>query len=325
MPHPPKHIVFWALLLILGSGTPARLHAQEHAAPPPEAALRFEHLDSRAGLSHNTVFSIHQDHYGYLWIGTTDGLNRYDGYTFTVYRHNSNDSTSLSNNTVRWVQEDGHGNLWVATRSGLDRFDWETERFSRSGLRWDTLTQAIAGAIRDRQAPFWVNVNDQLFRFDDQTDTFHPTFTLPTTAASDTSREAPAPTDRIWSLFRDRSGTLWLGTVQGLLYAYRPETEHWEQFASPWKSVRIRIEDAEGRLWLSYESPDVDQQGTGLFDPEAGTFTPFSIDDEASVMLQLKDREGFLWFSMRDGLYRYTPATKGYQFVPCGGAAVAFL
>ncbi|NIW80881.1 MAG: hypothetical protein GWN16_16085, partial [Calditrichae bacterium] len=75
----------------------------------------FRHLDINDGLSQNAVFAILQDHKGFMWLGTKDGLNRYDGYEFTVYRHDPFDSTSLSSNYITTLFEDHLGQIWVGT------------------------------------------------------------------------------------------------------------------------------------------------------------------------------------------------------------------
>ena len=71
-----------------------------------------------------------QDKYGYMWIATDYGLNRYDGYNFKTYFHNSNDSTSLSSNIVTSLFQDSKGRFWVGTRTGLCRYDYTTEKFT---------------------------------------------------------------------------------------------------------------------------------------------------------------------------------------------------
>src|SRR5690349_5153389 len=122
----------------------APLTAQERVA--------FRHLTIADGLSQNAVSSIVQDHRGFMWFGTKDGLDRYDGYQFVVFRHNPFDSTSISDSEISIVFEDSHGRLWVGTRSGgLNRFDRTHERFSqvRGGPTHDitAITEDSTGAI----------------------------------------------------------------------------------------------------------------------------------------------------------------------------------
>jgi len=94
--------------------------------------LKFESISIEHGLSHSTVNCILQDRYGFMWFGTDDGLNKFDGYSFTVYKHNPDDPHSLSHNQVWSLFEDFFGVLWVGTYGGgLNRFDRNSGQFSR--------------------------------------------------------------------------------------------------------------------------------------------------------------------------------------------------
>ena len=92
------------------------------------ADLKFTHLTTNDGLSQGYVVDILQDRRGFMWFATRDGLNRYDGYTFVVYKHDPNDPGSLSSNFIQDLMEDDQGYLWVATNNGVNRFDPTTER-----------------------------------------------------------------------------------------------------------------------------------------------------------------------------------------------------
>lgn len=81
------------------------------------------------GLTSNTITQIFQDHYGFVWLGTPDGLNRFDGIEFNCFTHNPTDSTSISNNEIQFIFEDQHNDLWVGTRYGLSQFNRLTETF----------------------------------------------------------------------------------------------------------------------------------------------------------------------------------------------------
>src|SRR5687767_5200175 len=100
-------------------------------APPAGAPLRFSRLGPEQGLSDSHVWSILQDHQGFMWFGTDlGGLNRYDGHEFKVYSHDDRDPGSLAHNFVWVLYEDRARTLWVGTNGGgLDRYDRETDTF----------------------------------------------------------------------------------------------------------------------------------------------------------------------------------------------------
>jgi len=93
--------------------------------------LRFDHLSVKQGLSQGNVWDIYQDRFGFIWIGTEDGLNIYDGYKFTVHRSNPTDLFSLSANNVDCFAEDHEGNVWIGTQNGLNRYNRNLNRFER--------------------------------------------------------------------------------------------------------------------------------------------------------------------------------------------------
>src|SRR5215831_4204716 len=98
--------------------------------PPPTKFLSFNALTINDGLSQGMVNTILQDHFGFMWFGTKDGLNRYDGYHFIVFRHDPSDTNSLADNFIQQVFEDSRGWLWIGTSDhGVDLFNRETETF----------------------------------------------------------------------------------------------------------------------------------------------------------------------------------------------------
>ena len=116
------------------------IHALYAAAAQPDPAqggpvvlrdLKFTHLTTNDGLSQSYVVAILQDRRGFMWFATRDGLNRYDGNAFVVYKNNPNDSGSLSSNFLQDLMQDDHGYLWIATNTGVNKFDPETERCTR--------------------------------------------------------------------------------------------------------------------------------------------------------------------------------------------------
>ena len=99
--------------------------------PQIKSGIAVEHLTLQDGLSQSTISCILQDKDGFMWFGTANGLNRYDGYGFTVYKSNISDSGSISNNIINYLYEDSAGTLWISTESGLNSFDKRTGKFKR--------------------------------------------------------------------------------------------------------------------------------------------------------------------------------------------------
>ena len=128
------------------------------------ADLKFTHLTTKDGLSQGYVVDILQDRRGFMWFATRDGLNRYDGYTFVVYKHDPNDPGSLSSSFIQDLMEDDHGYLWVATNNGVNRFDPTTERCTRylhdpndPGTLGGASVKSVA---QDRHGHLWFGTED---------------------------------------------------------------------------------------------------------------------------------------------------------------------
>ena len=98
-------------------------------APSFSQKIRFDHLSVKQNLSQGNVWDIYQDRLGFIWIGTEDGLNLYDGYKFTVFRHNPLDTFSISANNVDCFAEDANGNIWIGTQNGLNFYNRPLHRF----------------------------------------------------------------------------------------------------------------------------------------------------------------------------------------------------
>lgn len=97
-----------------------------------EMSIRFEQITTQDGLSQSTINDILQDSRGFLWFATEDGLNRYDGYEFKVYRNDPYDQFSISSNQISSILEDRDGSIWVGTKGGgLNKFDRDQDRFLR--------------------------------------------------------------------------------------------------------------------------------------------------------------------------------------------------
>ncbi len=268
-------------------------------APPLQAqtpATRFEHLSVEDGLSHSAIMAIAQDRYGFLWIGTRNGLNRYDGYRFRVFQHDPEDPTSLADSDIDSIYEDRSGELWIGTSGGLHRFDRAEERFIRY--------------LHDPEDPRSLSHNFVTAIFEDHTRTLWiATYGGLNRLAADGAfqhylhdpADARALSDSwVETLAEDGEGRLWVGTNGGLDLYDRPSGtfRHYRHDpANPQGLSDNRIsairEDADGNLWVGTD------RGLNRFDRETETFTRYRhgpVDLTTERIIELgADREGELW------------------------------
>ena len=129
-------------------------------SPAQSPKLHFTHISSEQGISNSTIESIFQDSLGFIWFGTRDGLNRYDGNEIQVYRNDPTDSNSLSDNYIRCIYEDRHHDLWVGTINGLNRFNREKNNFTRFKHRDHDPSSIslnfVTSIVEDRKDHLWV-------------------------------------------------------------------------------------------------------------------------------------------------------------------------
>ena len=190
------------------------LNAQQTFSQQAHQDIRFEHLSNEQGLSQSSAIAILQDRQGFIWIGTDDGLNCYDGYGFTVYRYDAKDSTSISGYPIYSLCEDREGSLWIGTLGGgLDKFDPVTksfEHFINDPKNPHSLSNNTVLSIhQDRAGSIWAGTDGGgLNRFDPKTKTFeHYTHNR--------SNPHSLSNNSVEIIHEDRSGLLWIGTKGG--------------------------------------------------------------------------------------------------------------
>lgn len=133
--------------------------------------FQFQRINSELGLSTNTVLCISQDSKGFLWVGTIEGLNRYDGYNFKIFKHNPDDSTSLGANSIYYIYEDKSGTLWIGTYDGgLNKFDRDKEIFIRYVKDEKNVSSISSNKVysicEDKNGFLWVGTANGLNKFD---------------------------------------------------------------------------------------------------------------------------------------------------------------
>ena len=152
--------------------------------------IQFERISVEQGLSQSVIFCILQDNQGFMWFGTQDGLNKYDGYTFKVYNHIPENPNSLSHNSIYSIYEDNEGFLWIATAGGgLDKFNKETEEFVHYNANPDDPNSLsndnISAIYEDKQGTLWIVASKEINRFDRENDNFiiYPKAPIDTTSS----------------------------------------------------------------------------------------------------------------------------------------------
>ena len=137
-----------------------------------EEQFSFRHLTEQNGLSYNIVNAMIKDHRGFLWIATYDGLNRFDGFHFTVYKNNRHDPFTLTNNTVHQICEDKAGNIWAGTEDGISCWHPNTGRFENYALKEFTGANYTGNIICAKNGKIWATAKDALLEYIPATNRF---------------------------------------------------------------------------------------------------------------------------------------------------------
>ena len=168
--------------------------------------IRFRHLTEKNGLSQGTVKSILKDSRGYMWFGTRDGLNRYDGYTFTIFKNNPADPLSISDNFINHIYEDSKGRLWIGTNRGLNLYNRTNNSFTKF-LSRDKRFQ-VTSIIEDLQKKIWLSTYYGLYLYDEANNKF--------TRFVHSSSKNSLIDDRVNKLTLDKHGNIWIATINGI-------------------------------------------------------------------------------------------------------------
>lgn len=200
-------------------------------------------------LSNSLINAVYQDRKGFIWIATENGLNKFDGTRFSIYRHNATDSTSLKNNYVRTLFEDSRGNFWIGCINGLQRYDRTTDNFHELFIsRKDGRKNPhITSIIERRNGDLWIATSGQgaiSLKKNSNPASFHIETEL---------------TDRIGSnylnvIFEDSRQNLWIATEEKGLYRYSPESKELKSYKAPYHiagdDVSAICEDAHGQIFV---------------------------------------------------------------------------
>lgn len=272
-----------------------------------ERELNFMNLSSKDGLSSNIVNIILKDKYGFMWFGTDDGLNKFDGKEFKIYRHDSNDSSSIITNEIVDLHEDKKGNLWIATEGGLVLYDRKTDSFKK----FEEKTRMVLTAIHsDKSGNIWISGFNGILILDPETGKFSE---LPLNSEKD-RHLAAFPMIR---LFRDCKEQMWLASRNGLL-RYIPETKSFKVYTHSAEqinslsnnAVKALFEDKTGNLWVGTDG------GVSRLSEDEKGFKNYSYSavDENTLSSNLVyslagDANGEIWIGTEEGLNILNPKT----------------
>ena len=271
--------------------------------------IRFNHLGTTDGLSHSNVICMLQDSRGFMWFGTRDGLNRYDGYTFTIYKNDPTKPYSISNNIINDLIEDTDGNIWIGTwGGGLNKFDRNTESFisyKHDGTRPASLSNDLINSIcMDSHQILWVGTEGGgADAFDTKTNSF-------THHMNDASDPNSLSQNLVKDILVDSYHQLWMATNEGGLNRYDRRTNKFKRFRHNEKdpgslssdALKVLFEDSRQRLWVGSRG-----QGLNLYDRRTGKFSSFRKKDNENsithdcVLTINEDLTGKLWIGTENG------------------------
>jgi two-component sensor histidine kinase/ligand-binding sensor domain-containing protein len=323
--------ILWMLFVAAAAFPPSAVRGQERSRPPVawtayRAPVQFEALSIEQGLSQSSVVAILQDRKGFLWFGTDNGLNRYDGYDFRVFRNDPSDPDSIGDSKIVTLLEDSRGRLWVGTNyGGLNLFDRDREAFVRARLDpanpRSLSSNGVTSLLEDRNGDIWVGTsgnglnrlargpaNGGPFEFD--------------RFAHDPSNPASLGGDYVNALYEDRFGDIWIGLdasgLNRLVRAGGPggPVSFARYPGAPGRPAPRQVtsigEDDIGELWIGASD------GLYLFDRGSGSFIRFGPDprDPKSlgheyVRCLRRDVVGTLWIGTDGGgLNELVPGRK---------------
>lgn len=255
----------------------------------------FRHYQVENGLSDNMATCCVQDKKGYIWIGTRDGLNRFDGYTFKVFRNDPDEAETLGSNWITCLGSDMNGDLWVGTLSGLYQYDDEKESFRHIPF---TADKGIEIFQFDKENKLWILMDGNLIRFNTEDSQFRIF--------------APEENQNYTSFCITRENDIWIGSSDGMISLLNPEdgtTESYNVFAhsssnSPRKLSMLYPSPTTDRIYIAFEHDDVK-----IFDPATRDYQDLNIQklNQLTILINsfLEKDKDELWIGTDSGLFIY--------------------
>ena len=339
-----KKIVIYLFFLCLG------MHSAFSETPEQ---ITFSYISINEGLSQSTVFSIDQDKRGNMWFATYDGVNKYDGYAFTVYQHNEDDPNSIANDISRIVKTDSQGRVWIGTRDGLSRYDEEKDIFqnffyekngkhlqvngieeiSPEQLLISTPEGLIMFDIKESKfiddsfsTAMHKTIASTLYRHDDQIYIGSSTDGLYTYSITQKTFEKVIPilgTKQIQAILQQSPTRIWVATEGAGLFLINPKTKEIKNYlhspSNP-KSIssnyiRSLAMDSQNRLWIgTFNDLNIYHEGTDSFASYSSNPVENGSLSQRSVRSIFMDSQGGMWLGTYfGGLNYYHPIRNRFK------------
>ncbi|MFT4720795.1 MAG: PAS domain S-box-containing protein [Candidatus Azotimanducaceae bacterium] len=276
--------------------------------------LIFDRLGTESGLSQAAVSSITQDAEGFIWIGTQEGLNRYDGYSFKTFYHLDDDPGSLSHDSIWDLLVDSRGDLWVGTDSGLNRYNDARDNFEFISL--DATADGAASDQRDivhslfedSSGRIWIGTGTGLVIMQPDRSLAH--FKHDPRDPESLSRGS------VRVVFEDSRKRIWIGTEKGGLNLFDESALSFTHYASSANDptsisdnyIRSIIEAEPGKLWLATFNG-----GVSIFDVALGAAERMTNTASSRVRSLLKDVDGDIWIGTDGGLQLWGPDLASFE------------
>ena len=266
--------------------------------------LIFNNINIEQGISQSTIEAIFQDSEGYIWLGTNDGLNRYNGYEFKIYNYEEYQN-SISHNGITDITEDKYGNIWVNTVSGVNKINKKTEKISNyteinGKIKEDSTTEIIV--TKDNN--ILVGTYEGLNIYNAKEDRFDIIL----------EQKDGILSSCIYSIDEDINGNIWIGTELGLNKLSK-DFKVLETYTSESEIYNIFCDDENGFVWAGSDS-----SGLLKIDTKTKEVTQYinDIEDENSIPANqvgviIRDSKGNLWVGTTNGLARYNEKNDSFD------------
>ena len=339
-----KKIVIYLFFLCLG------IHSAFSETPEQ---ITFSYISINEGLSQSTVFSIDQDKRGNMWFATYDGVNKYDGYAFTVYQHNEDDPNSIANDISRIVKTDSQGRVWIGTRDGLSRYDEEKDIFQNFFYEKNGKHLQVNGIEEISPEQLLISTPEGLIMFDIKESKFiDDSFStaMHKTIASTLYRQGDliyigTPTDglynysitqktfekvipilgtkQIQAILQQSPTRIWVATEGAGLFLINPKTKEIKNYlhspSNP-KSIssnyiRSLAMDSQNRLWIgTFNDLNIYHEGTDSFASYSSNPVENGSLSQRSVRSIFMDSQGGMWLGTYfGGLNYYHPIRNRFK------------